>query len=69
LIVVFSALGGSTGSIITGNIFDAYGGQSAFYFSLLPIAILITLLFIFKRLQPKTDTISNNPIVTGERLD
>lgn len=53
LIVVFSALGGTTGSIITGNIFDEYGGQSAFYFSLIPIAILILLLFAFKRLQKK----------------
>lgn len=53
LIVVFSALGGTTGSIITGNMFDAFGGQTAFYFSLIPISILIILLFIFKRLQPK----------------
>ena len=55
LIVVFSALGGTTGSIITGNIFGAYGGQTAFYFSLLPISILIILLFFFKRLQNKHD--------------
>jgi len=54
LIVVFSALGGTTGSIITGHVFEAYGGQTAFYFSLLPIAILIILLFIFKKLQPKS---------------
>jgi fucose permease len=54
LIVVFSALGGTTGSIITGHIFGAYGGQTAFYFSLIPIAILIVLLFIFKKVQPKT---------------
>jgi MFS transporter, FHS family, glucose/mannose:H+ symporter len=54
LIVVFSALGGTTGSIITGHIFGAYGGQTAFYFSLIPIAILIIILFIFKKLQPKT---------------
>ncbi|HLF46957.1 MAG TPA: MFS transporter [Chitinophagaceae bacterium] len=53
LIVVFSALGGTTGSIITGHIFGAYGGQTAFYFSLIPITILIALLFIFKKLQPK----------------
>ena len=57
LIVVFSALGGTTGSIITGHIFDAYGGQTAFYFSLIPISILIILLIIFKRLQPKTDIV------------
>ena len=60
LIVVFSALGGTTGSIITGNIFDAYGGQTAFYFSLLPIAILIILLFFFKKLQKRAQ--ANNPI-------
>ena len=53
LIVVFSALGGTTGSIITGHVFDAYGGQTAFYFSLIPITILIVLLFFFKRLQKK----------------
>lgn len=52
LIVVFSALGGTTGSIITGHIFGAYGGQTAFYFSLIPIAVLIILLFIFKKIQP-----------------
>jgi len=52
LIVVFSALGGTTGSIITGHVFGAYGGQTAFYLSLIPIAVLIILLFIFKKLQP-----------------
>jgi sugar phosphate permease len=57
LIVVFSALGGSTGSIITGNIFEAYGGQTAFYFSLAPICILIILLYVFKRLQPETGAV------------
>ena len=56
LIVVFSALGGTTGSIITGHIFDAYGGQTAFYFSLIPITILTVLLFFFKRLQHKAGT-------------
>ena len=53
LIVVFSALGGTTGSIITGHVFGAYGGQTAFYFSLIPITILIVLLFFFKKLQLK----------------
>ncbi|MEP6514043.1 MAG: MFS transporter, partial [Parafilimonas sp.] len=41
LIIIFSALGGTTGSLITGHIFDAYSGQTAFYFSLVPITILI----------------------------
>jgi MFS transporter, FHS family, glucose/mannose:H+ symporter len=53
LIVVFSALGGTTGSIITGNIFEHYGGQTAFYCSLIPVAILIILLIVFKRYSAK----------------
>jgi len=53
LIVIFSALGGTTGSIITGHIFEAYGGQTAFYFSLIPIGILITSLLFFNNLQKK----------------
>ena len=51
LIVIFSALGGTTGSIITGNIFQHYGGQTAFYFSLVPISLLAVSLFLFNRLQ------------------
>ena len=57
LIVVFSALGGTTGSIVTGFIFDAVGGQQAFYLSLIPIGALVVTLFFFKRasssLSPK----------------
>lgn len=55
LIVIFSALGGTTGSIITGNIFEAYGGQTAFYFSLVPIWILMICLFFFNRIQKKSE--------------
>jgi len=52
LIVIFSALGGTTGSIITGYVFEAYGGQIAFYFSLVPIGLLLVLLTLFSRMQP-----------------
>ena len=51
LIVVFSALGGTSGSIITGTLFELVGGQSAFYFSLVPIALITIALFFFKRLS------------------
>lgn len=53
LIIIFSALGGTTGSIITGNIFQRFGGQNAFYFSLLPITVLLICLFFFKKLQSR----------------
>lgn len=55
LIVIFSALGGTTGSIITGNIFQAYGGQTAFYFSLIPMGVLIVCLFMLNRIQKKSE--------------
>lgn len=56
LIVIFSALGGTTGSIITGNIFELYGGETAFYFSLVPMGILMISLFLFNRIQKKSET-------------
>ena len=51
LIVVFSALGGTTGSIITGNLFGVFAGreQIAFYILLIPVAIILFVLYFFKR--------------------
>ncbi|WP_416306242.1 MFS transporter [Neptunicella sp. SCSIO 80796] len=49
LIVIFSALGGTTGSIITGIVFGKFNGQTAFYFSLIPIAAIIVTLYFFYR--------------------
>ena len=54
LIIVFSALGGTLGSRITGTIFEHYGGQKAFYFILIPMFILIVCLSIFRRIQLKS---------------
>ena len=49
LIVVFSALGGTTGSIITGNVFEHFDGATAFMLSLVPMTILAILLYFFNR--------------------
>lgn len=51
LIVVFSALGGTTGSYITGQIFSVMGGQTAFYTSLVPMACLLVALMFFRQLS------------------
>lgn len=48
LIVVFSALGGTTGSFITGQLFSRMGGASAFYLSLLPMALLLLAIAMLK---------------------
>lgn len=50
LIVVFSALGGTTGSFIIGRLFGAFGGQKAFYTILIPMAGILLALFYLKRL-------------------
>ncbi|MEI2455487.1 MULTISPECIES: MFS transporter [Lysobacter] len=49
LIVVFSALGGTTGSFLTGQLFARLGGGTAFYLSLLPMALLLLAIALLKR--------------------
>lgn len=49
LIVVFSALGGTTGSMITGAVFAKFGGQQAFYLSLLPMGLILLSLYAFRQ--------------------
>ncbi len=53
LIVVFSALGGTTGSFITGQTFARFGGETAFYLSLAPMALILLSLFALKRLTAR----------------
>lgn len=50
LIVVFSALGGTTGSFITGQVFARIGGATAFYLSLVPMAVILACLYLLRRL-------------------
>lgn len=42
LIIVFSAIGGTLGSMITGVVFQNFSGTEAFYFSLIPLTFLLT---------------------------
>lgn len=57
LIVVFSALGGTSGSIITGILFEMFDGQTAFYFSLVPITLILVVLYFLKRLSDRQPAI------------
>lgn len=54
LIVVFSAFGGTTGSLITGYFFQEVGGKNAFYLALIPMVLLIISLYFFKRETQKS---------------
>lgn len=58
LIVVFSALGGTTGSIITGNMFEHFDGQTAFYMSLIPMGLMVVTLWLFRNWRQKREDIS-----------
>ena len=49
LIVVFSALGGTTGSFIVGHVFAAFRGTAAFYTLLLPIMMLAAATALVRR--------------------
>ncbi|MBN8643264.1 MAG: MFS transporter [Flavobacteriales bacterium] len=53
LIVVFSALGGTTGSIITGHVFHSFNGTTAFYLSLIPITVIFVALLLLNRMVTK----------------
>jgi len=56
LLVFFSAIGGTLGSRLVGYLFKNIGGQKAFYFSLIPMTVLMICLFFFHRIQKKTGT-------------
>ncbi|MDT8414733.1 MAG: MFS transporter [Flavobacteriaceae bacterium] len=53
LIVVFSAVGGSMGSVITGWLFKNKGPENAFYFILIPMTFLLISYFILKKLTSR----------------
>ena len=57
LLVFFSAIGGTLGSRLVGYLFKNIGGEKAFYFSLIPMTILLICIFAFKKLEGKSKAI------------
>ncbi len=55
LLTFFSALGGTFGSRLVGYLFKNIGGEKAFYFSLIPMSVLMICLLFFYRFQKKAD--------------
>jgi MFS transporter, FHS family, glucose/mannose:H+ symporter len=55
LIVIFSALGGTLGSRIIGWLFKTVGGGQAFYYTLIPLVLLLLSLLTLNRLIKKTN--------------
>jgi len=53
LIIIFSALGGTIGSRIVGELFESIGGAKAFYFLLIPMVLLIVFVLLIDRISKK----------------
>ncbi|AXA93535.1 sugar MFS transporter [Massilia sp. YMA4] len=66
LLVIFSALGGTTGSLVTGYIFGAFSGHFAFYLTLVPIAVVLVMLYFFRRAVEGEDGLGGTgPVIIG----
>ena len=59
LLTFFSAIGGTFGSIIIGVLFQNIGGGKAFYFSLIPLSVLLVVLFFINKISSKNETLSS----------
>jgi fucose permease len=55
LIIVFSALGGTLGSRAMGWLFKQVGPASGFYYTLIPIVLLLLTLILLKRLTQRVN--------------
>ena len=55
LMVIFSALGGTIGSFLTGFVFQHLSGQYAFYMTLVPLGLVAVALIRFNRMILKHD--------------
>lgn len=54
LIIIFSALGGTLGSRIVGELFESIGGVDAFYVLLIPMVAVIIAVLLIDKLSKKT---------------
>lgn len=53
ILTFFSAIGGTFGSLIIGNLFDSLGGEKVFYLSLIPFGLMFFSFFIINKLTSK----------------
>ncbi len=56
LIIIFSALGGTLGSRLIGLLFKNVGAANAFYYTLIPMALLMLALLLLRKLTKETTT-------------
>lgn len=54
ILTFFSAFGGTCGSVIIGYLFQNIGGSKAFYFSLIPLTLLVIIIFFINKINKKS---------------
>lgn len=54
ILTFFSAFGGTCGSVIIGYLFQNVGGHKAFYFSLIPLTVLIIVIYFINKINNKS---------------
>lgn len=64
LIMIFTAIGGASGAIVTALVFQHFGGRTAFYLTLFPMAVLAVLLLLLRRIQLAHGTSARPEAVT-----
>ena len=57
LIVIFSALGGTSGSLLIGWLFEVFGGEQAFYTLLVPIIGIVLTLIGFRKVAASSSVV------------
>lgn len=50
ILTFFSAIGGTLGSLLIGNLFDSLGGDKVFYLSLIPFTTMFIIFFVINKL-------------------
>ena len=58
LIIIFSALGGTIGSRVVGELFESVGGANAFYFLLIPMILLIIFVLLIDKMSKRKIEVS-----------
>lgn len=58
LIIIFSALGGTIGSRVVGELFESVGGANAFYFLLIPMILLIIFVLLIDKMSKRKIAVS-----------
>lgn len=56
ILTFFSAVGGTLGSLLIGNLFDSLGGDKVFYLSLIPFTIMFIIFFVINRLTKESSS-------------